>query len=336
MSVAEVLSFDLRLELPGFTLQGAAEIPLRGITVISGPSGSGKTTLLRALAGLEPAARGHVRFGGRDWTQLPPEKRQVGFVFQDGRLFRHMNVERNIRYGARRRATPESELREVIRALDLEGMLARKPASLSGGEARRVALARALASRPRVLFLDEPMVGLDPERRGEVLPYITRAADEFGLAVLYVSHSQFEKGLLADRELPVSGGRIGAMRDGPARLELPVAEAGGGQVVFRVGGERLALPGEGEVGQLWELRPGHGSILAGAHPGATTAAAVLPVEAAGRDEAPRRVRVRIAGQEFSVPGERDYAPGEKLWLICPRLRGRWRGGWARQEKQLAK
>ena len=322
---AETLSFDLAFDHPGFALRAAADMPLQGITVISGVSGSGKTTLLRALAGLEPKASGPVRFGEADWTGKPPQARQVGFVFQDARLFRHLNVEGNLRYGAARRGAPEAAVQEVIEALDLGPLLARRTYALSGGEARRVALGRALACQPRILFLDEPMVGLDPARRAEVLPYITRAVDHFGLSVLYVSHSQFEMALLADRVYQISDGLLGPLRLGPPRFTAPVVGVDAGQIRFDIGGHDFTLPGEGAPGEQWEIRPGHGCILSADHPGRNSAAAVLPVTCAGYDAGRQLVRIEVAGQALEIEAVADFSEGQRAWLICPRLRARKRG-----------
>lgn len=300
-------------------------MPLQGITVISGASGSGKTTLLRALAGLEPKATGPVRFRSEDWTGKPPQDRHVGFVFQDARLFRHLTVEGNLRYGATRRGASDHAVDEVIAALDIAPLLARRTTALSGGEARRVALARALASQPRILFLDEPMVGLDTARRAEVLPYITRAVDLFGLAVLYVSHSQFEMALLADRIYRIAGGRLGPLQAGPPRFNLPVAEASAGRMRFEIDGHGFWLDGNTAPGEICEIRPGHGCILSADHPGQNSAAAVLPVTSVGADLGQGTARIEIAGQRIEIEADTDFAAGAALWLICPRLRARRRG-----------
>ena len=323
--MAETLSFDLSLEHKGFRLRAAANMPLRGITVISGSSGSGKTTLLRALAGLEADVVGPVRFGSDDWTGRPAQDRHVGFVFQDARLFHHLSVEGNLRYGATRRGTPEAAIQQVISALDLVPLLPRPTTALSGGEARRVALARALASQPRILFLDEPMVGLDPARRAEVLPYISRAVDHFNLSVLYVSHSQFEMALLADRVYQISDGLLGPLQEGPPRFLLPVIGATEGRMQFEIGGHGFALEGEASPGEIWEIRPGHGCILAAVHPGRNSAAAVLPVTCLDSTHDGHHVQVEIAGQTIEVETGPGFVKGDAAWLICPRLRARSRG-----------
>ena len=318
------MSFEIDLKRGnGSRLQGGGEIPLQGITVISGKSGAGKTSLLRTLAGLEPTANTRIVFDGQNWHAMAPRDRRIGYVFQDDRLFRHLDVEANLKFGATRRNVPQRQIDQVIDALDLSALLKRRVQRLSGGEARRVALGRALASDPQVLFLDEPMVGLDTDRRAEVLPYITRAADQFGLAVLYVSHSQFEKNLLGDWELPIDDGKIGALQDGPARLSLPVTEAGKDQVSFSVGGRSFSLPGAGTVGQLWDIRPGQGSVLTEIDPGRNSAYACLPVVVTACDE--EKVTLSIDGQTLTIPGRCNWVSGQQAWLLCPTMRGRFRG-----------
>lgn len=322
--MADTLSFNLSLQRGGFTLQGVADIPLHGITGIAGPSGSGKTTLLRALAGLEPNAIGTVKFGTEDWSNRPAKDRDVGFVFQDMRLFRHLDVAGNLSYGAKRRQAPSGSLSDVIDALDLAPLLTRNVASLSGGEARRVALGRALASAPKVLFLDEPMVGLDTNRRAEILPYITRAVDGFGLSVLYVSHSQFEMNLLADRILPIHAGQIGQLQTGPPRFELPIVATSDGQITFAVQEHRFSLSGNGTVGDNWELRLGNGCVLVNDHPGENSALAVLPITFCAFDPATAKAVIEIAGTQLEIACNHPFKTGASLWLICPGIRARKR------------
>jgi len=322
--VADTLSFDLKLQKPGFELAGAADIPLQGICGIVGASGSGKTTLLRALAGLEPDAIGRVRFRDTDWTGLAPQHRSIGFVFQDARLFPHLNVIDNVRYGARRRGTDETRIQEVISAFDLVGLLGRRPGTLSGGEMRRVAMARSLAAKPGILFLDEPMAGLDTDRKAEVLPYITRAVDQFSLAVLYVTHSQFEIQVLADHLLPVANGRIGSLKPGPACFTLPVAKAADGLIQFRLGETVFDYAAAGQVGERWELRPGPGALLVENHPGDATAAAVIPASAVADLDEAGGACLMVDDQKIGFPVAPGLAAGRQLWLICPGLVARCR------------
>jgi len=222
------LNLDVTLERGAFRLAVRREIALNGITALFGPSGSGKTTLLRVLAGLERDARGLVSFDGTVWQtagrHVPAHRRGVGYVFQDGRLFPHLTVEGNLRFAleraARREAAARSaqpiELEAVVRALDLWTLLARRPASLSGGEQQRVAIARALLTSPRLLLMDEPLSSLDVARKREIIPHIERLAETFGVPVLYVTHNIDEVARLADDMLLMRAGTIAA--------EGPVAE----------------------------------------------------------------------------------------------------------------
>lgn len=161
-------------------------------TVLVGPSGAGKTSVLHAVAGLLRPEMGRIVVGGvtlfGPGVNVPVERRRAGYVFQDTRLFPHLNVRRNLLYGA----AAAVELEEVAGLLDIADLLDRRPASLSGGEARRVAIGRALLMRPAFLLLDEPTVSLDATRREEVLRAVERARDAAGVPVLMVTHDTAE------------------------------------------------------------------------------------------------------------------------------------------------
>ena len=208
---AALLDFDLALARPGFRLQASGRLQA-GITALFGPSGCGKTTLLRALAGLEPGCRGIVEYAGRAWqtqsTRLPPHRRPVGLVFQDLRLFAHMSAAQNLDFALRRRRAPGPDRDEVIEVLGLADLLERRPAALSGGEAQRVALGRALLAGPRVLLLDEPLASLDDARRARVMPLIRAIPARFGVPLFYVTHARREVLSLADRVMLMEDGRI--------------------------------------------------------------------------------------------------------------------------------
>ena len=229
------LSLQLRSQRGEFRLDVEAEIPLAGITAIFGPSGSGKTSLLRLIAGLDRPGEGRIAMGGDVWSDsarrvfMPAHKRPVGLVFQDARLFAHLSVAGNLAYGQARAGTepPRFDSETIIAALDLAPLLARRPASLSGGEAQRVALGRALLAQPRLLLLDEPMAGLDHARRAELLPYLDTTLRQLEIPALYVSHSVEEVVRLADRVLALSHGQcvaIGPVEDVFARLEIEPLE----------------------------------------------------------------------------------------------------------------
>ncbi len=174
-----------------------------GLTALFGPSGAGKTSVLNMVAGLLRPDRGHIRIGDRilfDGTaDLPPEARRVGYVFQDGRLFPHRRVRANLAYG-HDLADPANRwmtLDEAVQFLGIAHLLDRWPLSLSGGEAQRVAIGRALLAAPQILLMDEPLSSLDAARRGDIMAVIERIRDELKLPILYVSHDRAEVDRLA-------------------------------------------------------------------------------------------------------------------------------------------
>jgi molybdate transport system ATP-binding protein len=232
MSDKPVLSFKFRLRFADFELALAHDMALAGITALFGHSGSGKTTALRVLAGLEDAADGWVSFDGEPWQTPAPEnlfvpvhQRAIGYVFQDARLFPHLSVKGNLEFAASRAnaRTSATDLQTVVGRFDLEELLERRPESLSGGERQRVAVARALLTNPRLMLMDEPMSALDSRRKAEILPYIACLPKDFGVPVIYVTHSVDEVAYLADTMIVLSKGR--KVADGPvaetlARLDL--------------------------------------------------------------------------------------------------------------------
>ena len=188
---------------------GEAEIACRieggdGLTVLFGPSGAGKTSVLNMVAGLIEPDRGHVRVGGEDLfdaalgVDLPPEQRRAGYVFQEPRLFPHRRVRANLLYGWRA-GRGAVDVDETIALLGLAALLDRWPRTLSGGEARRVAIGRALLSNPRFLLLDEPLSSLDRARREEIMALIERLRDALGLPILMVTHDRGEAERLGSR-----------------------------------------------------------------------------------------------------------------------------------------
>lgn len=189
----------------------------RGVTALFGRSGAGKTSIVNMVSGLLRPDRGrievdgHVLFDSARGIDLPPWRRRMGYVFQEGRLFPHMTVRRNLLYGWRH--TPAAgrylTLDQVVERLDLGALLQRQPPSLSGGEKQRVAVGRALLSNPRALLMDEPLASLDVLAKREILPYVERL-DEMGIPIVYVSHSLDEVSRLARNLVLVSGGRVTA------------------------------------------------------------------------------------------------------------------------------
>jgi molybdate transport system ATP-binding protein len=209
----------------------------RGLTALFGRSGAGKTSVVNAIAGLYRPERGRIVVDGTVLTDtehgvaIPPHRRRVGYVFQEGRLFSHLTVRQNLMFGHwfARQVRHAARLDEVAALLGLGGLLDRRPGRLSGGEKQRVALGRALLANPRLLLMDEPLAALDAERKGEILPYIERLRDEAGLPIVYVSHSVAEVVRLANTMVLIADGRVralGSVADVLGRAEAhPVAGA---------------------------------------------------------------------------------------------------------------
>jgi molybdate transport system ATP-binding protein len=227
------LALALRHRLPGLELDVSFEVPTPGVAALFGPSGAGKSSVLAAVAGLLRPEHSRIVLDGtvladsaaRLW--LPPERRRVGVVFQESRLFPHLSVAANLRYGLKRApATRGIGFAEVVALLDLAPLLARRPHTLSGGERQRVAIGRALLAQPRLLLMDEPLASLDAARKAEILPYLARLKTALALPVLYVTHALEEVAQLADSLVLLRAGRVEAA--GPidviaARADLPLA-----------------------------------------------------------------------------------------------------------------
>jgi molybdate transport system ATP-binding protein len=213
-----MLDVAIRTRLGNFTVDAAFVAPTPGVTALFGRSGAGKTSIVRALAGLTRPEAGHIRIGetvffdSERGVDLPAERRRVGYVFQDARLFPHLTVADNLRYGWRRAPAGDRPIPfdAVVPLLGIGGLLDRRTHMLSGGEKQRVAIGRALLSQPRLLLMDEPLASLDAERKAEVLPYIERLRDELALAVVYVSHAHDEVERLARTLIVLESGRVAA------------------------------------------------------------------------------------------------------------------------------
>ncbi|MEQ8357683.1 MAG: molybdenum ABC transporter ATP-binding protein [Kiloniellaceae bacterium] len=265
-----MLELDVTCQLGTFALEARFSCETAGITAIFGRSGAGKTSLVNTLAGLLQPARGRILLRGQTLfdsqrgINLPPEKRRLGYVFQEGRLFPHLSVRRNLTYGYKRAPAAERPvgLDQVVALLGIEDLLERRPGALSGGEKQRVALGRALLANPRLLLMDEPLAALDQPRKEEILPFIEQLKDQLDLPIVYVSHSMQEIVRLADTLVLMSNGRIEAV--GP--LE--------------------------EVTSRLDLRPLTGRYEAGA---------VLTTTVAGQDRTFGLTELRFAGGRLRVP-----------------------------------
>ncbi|MBV4531135.1 molybdenum ABC transporter ATP-binding protein [Pseudomonas sp. SWRI107] len=272
--MSKLIQARLQLRRDDFTLDVDLQLPGRGVSALFGHSGSGKTSCLRCLAGLEQASHAYIEVNGEVWEDsarghfLAPHKRPVGYVFQEASLFPHLSVRGNLEFGWRRVAASERKIsqEQACQLLGISHLLARKPATLSGGEAQRVGIARALLSSPRLLLMDEPLAALDSARKREILPYLERLHDELDIPLIYVSHAQDEVARLADHLVLLDNGK--AIASGPigqtlARLDLPLAQGEDAGVVL----EGVVVDHDPHYG-LFDLRlpGGDGPLLRIAHP----------------------------------------------------------------------
>ena len=211
-----LLSAKFKLMFDEFTLNIDIETSIGGFTVLFGPSGSGKSSFLRCISGLERSPGGFLKVGDEIWQDdkrgifLKANKRKIGYVFQEMRLFPHLNVKRNLCYGLKRSTQKNSDtlFDQIVEILGLGSLLNRHTGHLSGGEKQRVALGRALLTRPRLLLMDEPLAALDTTRKQEILPYFQRMQSELNVPVFYVTHSLNEMLQLVDTMLVMDQGKI--------------------------------------------------------------------------------------------------------------------------------
>lgn len=209
-----MLTLNFSQRLGEHQLDIDAQIPAKGITAVFGVSGAGKTSLINAISGLTQPQRGTIALNGRvlldveKGVMLPPEKRRVGYVFQDARLFPHYRVRGNLHYGMS--PAMKGQFDALVALLGLESLLDRFPLSLSGGEKQRVAIGRALLSAPDILLMDEPLASLDLPRKRELMPYLQKLAKQVEIPVLYVTHSLDEILQLAENVLVLDRGGVKA------------------------------------------------------------------------------------------------------------------------------
>ncbi len=268
-------------KIGAFPLDITFTTPAHGVTGLFGPSGCGKTTILRCIAGLTRLDGGFLRVGDEVWQGaghfLPAHKRPVGYVFQEPRLFPHLSVLDNLRYGLHRARTkaPAIALEPTVDLMGLHALLRRSPAALSGGERQRVAIGRALLAQPRLLLMDEPLSALDRDAKNEILPYLEGLSERLSIPVIYVSHDFTEIERLADHLILMSrDGQIqaaGPLRTLLADISLPLARMPESAMVLTVviehydaaydlttcnaSGVRFLVPGQpGAVGTSQRLR----------------------------------------------------------------------------------
>lgn len=298
-----MLEVALRHRFDALDLDVTFQAP-QGLTVLFGRSGSGKTTIVNAVAGLLRPDAGRIVVDGRvlldraQGVDLPPHRRELGYIFQEGRLFPHLTVRQNLKFGnwfAGRRARP-SEFDRVVDMLGIGQLLNRRPGALSGGEKQRVAIGRALLSAPRLILADEPLAALDAPRKAEIMPYFERLRDEAGVPILYVSHSASEVARLATTVVALDEGRV--IRQGPAAevlgdpSVLPTGARDAGAVLtariaaqhadglteLDAGGNALFLPRiGGQIGDSVRVRiAAHDVILSRARPDGLSSLNILP------------------------------------------------------------
>ncbi len=318
------MTFSLALHhrFPSIRIDIDFAVSSPGVIVLFGPSGAGKSTIINAAAGLLRPDTCRIEVDGtvladtRDGVWLPPEQRRVGMVFQDARLFPHMSVAPNLRFGMRRVAPGAIRFDDVIDLLGLRALLDRRPNTLSGGERQRVAIGRALLAQPRLLLMDEPLASLDSARKAEILPYLTRLKTALRLPVLYVTHALDEATQLADSIVLVDAGQVvahGAVSEVAARADLPLArrDDAGALLLCRVeanDAHRALTRLEGSGATFWvplldlpvgaECRiriPAREVILAGRPPEAISVHNIVPgtVRRIAEDTARRSVVVEI-------------------------------------------
>lgn len=339
------LEVSLAHAFDAFRLECSFDAPA-GVTALFGPSGAGKTTIAAAVAGLLRPDQGRITLNGRILidtdarVHVPARHRGIGYVFQESRLFPHLSVLSNLRYGGRH------EEAAIIDLLGLGGLLDRRTDALSGGEARRVAIGRALMSNPALLIMDEPLSGLDARRKSEILPYLERLRDRSGVPVLYVSHEISEIARLAQTLVVLQSGKVVRAGEATALLGDPAvarqlgAEVAGAVLTATVeehqtdeGVTRLVtsagpfyLPGTvGEVGARLRLRiPASDVILARAHPGAVSALNVFEATVTAIEEGrgPGLMVGLRAGDDAIVAritrksaGRLDLAEGQTLFAM---------------------
>jgi molybdate transport system ATP-binding protein len=213
-----VLAIAVEKQLGALTLAARFQIA-GGVTALFGPSGAGKTSLVNMIAGLLKPDRGSIvlddtiLFDQAEAIDVPPHRRRIGYVFQEGRLFPHLNVRQNLDYGRRMSGQPRdsSEFERIATLLGITHLLQRRPRMLSGGERQRVAIGRALLMQPRLLLLDEPLASLDAGHKGEILPYLLRLRDQAAIPMVYVSHTGAELRQIATTVVQLEDGHVRAV-----------------------------------------------------------------------------------------------------------------------------
>lgn len=285
MSFAEC---DITLQRADFMVEAKFSVPEKGVLGIFGHSGSGKTTLLRCVAGLEKDVQGSIEVNNQTWLggrcNLSSRQRNIGYVFQDSRLFPHLTVGENLQYGVRRnlRNVETVDRDYLLELLNIGHLLNRMPSQLSGGETQRVAIGRALLKKPQILLLDEPLSSLDWSRKQEILPFLGKLHEELSIPMLYVSHSLDEVSFLCDQILLMEQGRVrfkGNIQDALVSPRSPLSTA-----------ENAAAVLEGNVSK--QEKEFQMSTVHTSHGNAIQVPGVLPIG--------QQVRLRMRASDISL------------------------------------
>jgi len=269
------------------------EVPDGSLTALLGPSGSGKSTLLRAIAGLESLDAGRVEINGADATKSPPQKREVGFVFQHYAAFKHMTVYDNVGFGLKirkwRKPQVSQRVHDLLRLVQLDGLADRYPSQLSGGQRQRMALARALAVEPQVLLLDEPFGALDAKVRKDLRTWLRRLHDEVHVTTIFVTHDQEEAMDVAEQLVVMNEGRV--------------EQAGAASDLYEHPANEFVMSFVGEVNRLGDhfVRPHDMEVLL--HPSERTSEAMIE---------------RIVPLGFEIRVEFSLADGGEIWAQLTR------------------
>jgi molybdate transport system ATP-binding protein len=340
---ADGLHFEGSVRRGSFELELSFEVRPGEVLGVLGPNGAGKSTLLRAVAGLEELTRGAVGVGAHVWQQpgqfVPAEQRRAGVVFQDYRLFPHLDVRDNVAFAARsggsRRAASRAHAQQWLDRLGLAELAGRRPHQLSGGQAQRVALARALALEPEVLLLDEPMAALDAGARIDVRTFLRAHLADFAGPVVLVTHDPLEAMVLADRLMVLEAGRV-VQQGTPAEvarqpaspyvarlvgLNLWAGTLGAGGIVGLDDGGQLAVATEALEGPvLVSLRPSAITVHT-EHPEHTSTRNIWLGRVAAMEILADRVRLDVSGAPSAVVdvtpaavAELDLEVGRDVWL----------------------
>jgi molybdate transport system ATP-binding protein len=337
------LHFDGGVRRGSFELDLVFEVRPGEVLGVLGPNGAGKSTLLRAVAGLEALSRGSVGVGAHTWQQpglfVPAEERRAGVVFQDYRLFPHLDVRDNVAFAARSsgsgRAASRAHAQVWLERLGLDELAGRRPGQLSGGQAQRVALARALALEPEVLLLDEPMAALDAGARIDVRSFLRAHLADFSGPVVLVTHDPLEAMVLADRLMVLEAGRV-VQQGSPAEVARRPASAyvarlvglnlwsgilGGDGAVALDGGGSLAVATDASPGRvLVSLRPSAITVHT-QHPEHTSTRNVWPGRVTSMEVLADRVRLQLTGAPGALAdvtpaavAELGLEVGVEVWL----------------------